>query len=282
MKPTCPRPVPAGPPHSDPQHWDDIFTTTIDTVPIECIRPIDTDRPTWGIYPPGRYQSLDCLGTLHARDTDGLWHVQGTGERHATFADAVRTLRRPPTWPTDRARTVGWARQLLNDPTLLLIDIQTTGLHQPYAAQISALEPDGTLVLEELLNPQADFEPEATSLHGLTQDSTRHAPVFSELLPDLTRLFHGRNLLAYNIRYDHDVIHRELHRHYTDAPAAHAWIKSTHWHDAMRPLAPWTGLWSSRLLAYRYPRLSDLYDATANCRVLLRRLHQAANNQCPY
>ncbi len=99
-----PRYLPPRPPspssdmsRSDPQTWSDIFITTIDTVPIECIRPSDTDRPIWGIYTPGSYRPEDYLGTLHARDTDGLWHVQATGERHASFADAVRTLRRPPT-----------------------------------------------------------------------------------------------------------------------------------------------------------------------------------------
>ncbi|MET9459959.1 hypothetical protein ABZY05_33555 [Streptomyces canus] len=82
---------------SDAQTWSDIFITTIDTVLIECIRPSDTDRPIWSIYTPGSYRPEDYLGTLHVRDTDGHWHVQATGERHASFADAIRTLRRPPT-----------------------------------------------------------------------------------------------------------------------------------------------------------------------------------------
>ncbi|MFJ2847001.1 hypothetical protein ACIPD2_35985 [Streptomyces griseofuscus] len=83
---------------SDALTWSDTFITTIDTIAVECIRPCDTDRRTWSVYSPGSYRPEDYLGTLHARDTDDLWYVQATGERHASFADAVRTLRRPPNW----------------------------------------------------------------------------------------------------------------------------------------------------------------------------------------
>ncbi|MFC7994465.1 hypothetical protein ACFUV2_34920 [Streptomyces pilosus] len=106
MNPCNPPPYLASPStdlsHSDPQTWGDIFITTIDTVPVECIRPSDTDRPTWCIYTPGSYRPEDYLGTLHARDTDGLWHVQATGECHASFADAVRSWKStmPPRAPT--------------------------------------------------------------------------------------------------------------------------------------------------------------------------------------
>ncbi|MEV7817109.1 hypothetical protein AB0P05_41580 [Streptomyces flaveolus] len=105
MNPRNPPPCLASPgtdlSRSDPQTWSDIFITTIDTVPVECIRPSDTDRPTWCIYTPGSYRPEDYLGTLHARDSDGLWHVQTTGERHASFADAVRSCEstEPPWTP---------------------------------------------------------------------------------------------------------------------------------------------------------------------------------------
>ncbi|MFE0061849.1 hypothetical protein [Streptomyces sp. NPDC059003] len=57
---------------SHPRTWSDTFVTTIDTVPVACIRPRDTEEPTWAIYAPDRYRAEDYLGTLHAGDTDGL------------------------------------------------------------------------------------------------------------------------------------------------------------------------------------------------------------------
>ncbi|WP_180356969.1 3'-5' exonuclease [Streptomyces sp. TLI_146] len=248
---------------------------------VECIRASDTDRPAWGVYPPGRYRPGDYLGTLHARDTDGLWHVQATGERHASLADAVRTLRRPSTWPRERDRAATWARQLLADPALLLIDIQTTGLIQPFAAQISAIDGTGTLVLDELLNPRAAFEPHASSLHGLTARTTEHAATFSDLLPTLTGLFHGQHLLAYNVRYDHDVIKRELVRHHKQPAPVNVWLAACRWEDAILPISAWTGLWSAPHHAYRRTRLGGSYNAAAHCRLLLDRLHQLAWSPTP-
>ncbi|GAA2417483.1 hypothetical protein GCM10010388_00100 [Streptomyces mauvecolor] len=92
---------------SNPRTWSDIFTTTIDALPVECVRDPNATLPTWGLYTPGRYRLDDYLGTLHIRDTDNLWHVQATGENHVSFSDAVRALRRPPTWHEDRARAAG-------------------------------------------------------------------------------------------------------------------------------------------------------------------------------
>jgi DNA polymerase-3 subunit epsilon len=262
---------------SNPQTWSDIFITTIDTVPIECIRPSDTDRPTWCIYAPGSYRPEDYLGTLHALDTAGLWHVQATGERHASFADAVRALRRPPTWPRERARAAWWARRLLADPALLIIDVQTTGLTNPFAAQIAATDGSGTLILNELLDPQAEFEPEASTLHGLTEESTRNACTFNDLLPVLAELFHGRHLVAYST-FDQAVIARELHRHLSDPVRVRAWLSSSRWHDAIPPISTWTGLWSTRYHAYRHVKLGSHYAAAANCHLLLRRLQQLADH----
>lgn len=277
-------PLPDSPPPAprtlecDPLTWNDIFTTTIDTVPVECIRPIDTDCPSWAIYPPGCYRPDDYLGALHARDTDGLWHVQTTGERHATFADAVRTLRRPPTWSHERDRAIAWARGLLHDPDLMVIDIQTTGLREPFAAQISAMNADGELVLDELLNPQADFEPEASALHGLTRQSTQHAATFSNLLSTLTEIFHGRHLVAYNIAFDRDVLARELARHHHDPAPADAWLSACRWDDAILPISTWAGLWSAQRRAYRYTRLGSRYESAANCRLLFHRLQVLAHS----
>lgn len=103
----------------------------------------------------------------------------GRGPRPDAPAIADRTGRR---LQRDWDPAPGLSQQALADPALLVIDIQTTGLHRPLAAQISALNPDGTIVFNELLNPQAAFEPEASALHGLTSHNTQHAAIFSDLV----------------------------------------------------------------------------------------------------
>ncbi|MEU9376482.1 hypothetical protein AB0D94_22280 [Streptomyces sp. NPDC048255] len=87
---------------TDPRTWSDIFSTTIDAVPIDCVRPNDTDRPVWSLCSPRCCRPEDYLGTLHARNTGALWHVQTTGELHTSFADAVRALCRQPGHSTSK------------------------------------------------------------------------------------------------------------------------------------------------------------------------------------
>ncbi|MEU6885621.1 hypothetical protein ABZ918_10485 [Streptomyces viridosporus] len=101
---------PAAPGHdSDPQSWHDLFNVIIDTDVIACVRPIDTDRPTWVVYLPGRHPPGDYLGTVHARNTDGRWHIQSTGEHHGCFTEALRSLHRTRI-PTAPARQEDAAR----------------------------------------------------------------------------------------------------------------------------------------------------------------------------
>ncbi|MFE0061850.1 hypothetical protein [Streptomyces sp. NPDC059003] len=153
-----------------------------------------------------------------------------------------------------------------------------TGLASPFAAQIAAVDGRGTLVLNELLNPQAAFEPEASSLHGLTENSTRNAITFNDLLPVLAKLFHGRHLVAYST-FDRATIARELHRYLKDPVRVRAWLSSSRWHDAIPPISTWTGLWSARYHAYRHVKLGSHYAAAANCHLLLRRLQQLAHHR---
>ncbi|MER5550044.1 hypothetical protein ABT072_48580, partial [Streptomyces sp. NPDC002589] len=161
---------------------------------------------------------------------------------------------------------------------LLEVDLDEEG-----GGQIAAVDGSGTLILNELIDPQAEFDPEASSLHGLTREGTCNAATFRDLLPVLTELFHGRRLVAYST-FDQAVIARELNRHLSDPFRVRAWLSSSHWHDAIPPISTWTGLWSTRYHAYRHVQLGSHYEAAANCYLLLRRLQQLANHwteTCP-
>ncbi|MFD7163703.1 3'-5' exonuclease [Streptomyces violascens] len=281
LEPAPGEPHPGEPAHTgldpDPRNWADIFTVTVDTVPVNCIRPIDTDRPTWGIYKDGHHTYTDYLGTLHARtDSDGLWHVQKTQERHTTLADAIRTLRRPQSWQAERERVVDWARAILNDTELLLVDVQTTGLSQPWAVQIGALDHQGRILLDETINPDSSIDPRASALHGITTHRVVSAPTFADLLPQLTNLVTGKRCLAYNVAFDKEVFRRELLRHHRREGPVRRWLAASRWEDAMRPCAVAAGLWSAKYGTYQRQRMGGCYDAVRNCRILLDHVRRLA------
>lgn len=254
---------------ADPDRWDDLLTRDVDGRSVELVRPADTSGPCWAAYESGDY-----LGTV-AVELDGedpVWRVLSTHESFETVADAVRALRRPSSWPRERREASRWARTLLADETLTVVDVETTGLDQAWAVQIAAVDRDGVVIFSEYVDPRADIEPDAIAVHGITPERVAGAPVFGELVEDLAAGLHGRTLVAYNAAFDAGVFERELTRHFGAADAAGEWMAQCRWHDAMVPYAVWRGLWSLKHGTYRAQRLGGSHDAVADCRMLLRKL----------
>ncbi|MCY0923547.1 MULTISPECIES: 3'-5' exonuclease [unclassified Streptomyces] len=253
--------------------WGDLFDCEVDERPVQFVRPADTDRPTWAVYEGGSY-----LGTVNAQAAGDtvMWRSQTTRESHRRLDDAVRALRRPPSWPREREQVSQWARRLLADDSLVALDVETTGLENAFAVQIAAVAPGGTVVFNEYVNPCADIEPAAIAVHGITPQSLTSAPAFGELLPALTDALHGRTVLAYNMPFDRSVLERELVRHHGTAAAAARWFTHSRWEDAMVPYAVWKGLWSVKRGAYRNQRLGGSHDAVSDCQALLAKTGQMA------
>ncbi|MDI3101830.1 3'-5' exonuclease [Streptomyces sp. AN-3] len=256
-----------------PLQLDHLFTRTIDTQDVHFVRPDDTERPTWAVYEDTRY-----LGTVHAQyDTGRHWHVQSLREQHVRLDDAIRAMRRPASWHADHEHVRRWARRILTDRRLVVLDVQTTALTDPWAVQVSLTDAHGNVLLNEHLNPLADISPAATALHGITRRQAAQAPTFAVLIPRLAKLLHGRRCLTYNATFDRTVLQRELHRHFHSSARAADWLGRCTFVDAMQPYAAWKGLWSTHHRSYRYQPLGSSYEAVSNCRLLLTTLKQVGN-----
>ncbi|MFE6311773.1 exonuclease domain-containing protein (plasmid) [Streptomyces enissocaesilis] len=240
---------------------------------MRLVRPGDVERPSWAVYQQEHY-----LGTVHAQpDGDGLWHVQSAAEQHASLDDAVRVLRRPSAWMRQRQRVAWWARAVLADPALLVVDVQTAGLdEQAWAVQFAAMDGEGRTVMNELLDPRRPITAEASALHGITRADVVGAPCFGDVLPRLAGVLDGRRCVAYNAGFDRGVLVRELLRHRATASPAGSFLERVRWEDAMGPATVAEGLWSVGTSRYRRQRLGGAYDAVDKCRVLLQRLHHLA------
>lgn len=201
----------------DPARWDDLMTWDVDGRAVELVRPADTAGPCWAVYESGGY-----LGTVAAELHGGepLWRVQATHESFDSVADAVRALRRPASWPRERQEVTRWARELLNDDTLTVLDLETTGLNDAWVAQIAAVDRDGSALISEYVNPRAEIEPAAIAVHGITPDRVTRAPVFSDFVEELAAVLHDRTVVAYNADFDRGVPKRELTRHFGTTHAA--------------------------------------------------------------
>jgi len=161
----------------------------------------------------------------------------------------------------DREAAAAWARRLLDDPTAVVLDTETTGLHDSARiVEIAALGVDGSVLLDSLVNPGVPIPAESTRIHGITDDMVQGAPSFSDLLVSLTGALINRKVVVYNRDFDKRRLAIELHRHYRTRwvnlekprngqrrihPAARAWLAAQTWEDcAMGAYAEWCGDWT--------------------------------------
>ena len=161
----------------------------------------------------------------------------------------------------DHDAAAGWARKVLDDPAAVVLDTETTGLHDSARiVEIAVLGVDGSVLLDSLVNPGVPIPAEATRIHGITDDMVKDAPGFSDLLVPLTAALHNRKIVIYNREFDKRRLAVELHHHYSARfvnlekprhgrrrihPAARAWLAAHAWEDcAMGAYAEWFGDWT--------------------------------------
>lgn len=161
----------------------------------------------------------------------------------------------------DRDAAAAWARKVLDDPACVVLDTETTGLHDSARiVEIAVVGVDGTVLLNSLVNPGVPIPAEATRIHGITDAAVSTAPSFSDLLVPLTTALHSRKVVIYNRDFDKRRLAIELHHHYSARwvnlekprngrrrihPAARAWLAAQAWEDcAMGAYAEWCGDWA--------------------------------------
>ncbi|UQA96188.1 DEDDh family exonuclease [Streptomyces halobius] len=115
----------------------------------------------------------------------------------------------PAPWPSDYPQ--GYA----------VVDVETTGLARDdriVSAAVYQLDAQGTVQDHwyTLVNPQRD--PGPVWIHGLTSGVLADAPLFPEIVPELSKRLEDRVLVAHNAMFDWSMIAREYARASAVAP----------------------------------------------------------------
>jgi hypothetical protein len=179
-----------------------------------------------------------------------------------------------------RAR-VTWAADALADPDVVVLDTETTGVHDTACVvDLAVVTSAGEVLLNTLVNPGpgVPIPSAATDVHGITDAMVDGAPAFAEILPALTAALAGRRVLIYNAPYDTGVLRWELTRHYdvlgdpAPAESAAAWLAGLAVDDVMVPYSDWVGEWDDYHQENRWQPLGGDHRALGGCRAVLRRL----------
>jgi DNA polymerase-3 subunit epsilon len=91
---------------------------------------------------------------------------------------------------------------LLKNP-LIFFDLETTGINiaSDRIVEISWLkiQPDGRESIQtELVNPTIPIDPQATAIHGISDEDVKDKPTFSEMAQSLANDFEGCDFAGYN------------------------------------------------------------------------------------
>jgi DNA polymerase-3 subunit epsilon len=112
----------------------------------------------------------------------------------------------------------GPLRNLERERPLVVFDLETTGvdLANDRIVQLAMIrvEPEGgEEVFESLVNPERPIPPEATKVHGITDDDVRDQPTFAQIRGPVERMLAGADLAGFNsIAFDQPMLRAELDR----------------------------------------------------------------------
>ncbi len=171
---------------------------------------------------------------------------------------------------TDRDQAILWARRILADETVVILDTETTGLGQEAEiVQIAVIDTAGNVLLDTLVKPQTEIPAEASRIHGITDEMVADAPAF-----DAVQLgIEGKTVVTYNANFDARMIRQSLAQYDKDAPAVKAY------ECAMETYAAYYGEWNDYFGSYKWqPLRGGDHSAKGDCLAtlaLIRKMAQA-------
>lgn len=101
---------------------------------------------------------------------------------------------------------------------LIFFDLETTGTSTEHDRIIQIpthrIDPDGTVENKtRLINPGIPIPPEATAVHGITDEMVQDAPTFKQIAKGLSEYFDGCDFAGYNSNsFEFPMLIQEFHR----------------------------------------------------------------------
>ena len=137
------------------------------------------------------------------------------------------------------------AETLRIERPLTVLDVETTGTNtrRDHVVQFAAssVTPSGEVThINEFINPEMPIPPEVTAIHHITERDVKDKPAFREHAQSLADQLTGHDFVAYNHRFDRDVLTAEFERAGVPSPFVNA-----HWLD---PYKIWLHLEPRKLI----------------------------------
>lgn len=161
----------------------------------------------------------------------------------ASTADGTRDA-------TARDGAVAWARAAIDDPTVVYLDTETTGLDRfAEIVEIAILDAVGRVVFDTLVRPISSIPPAASAIHGICDADLARAPTWREVHASVSAALAGRHVIVYNAAFDRRMVAQSCEWHALAAP-------TPTWSCAMGAYASFRGVRTGGG-SYRRHKLAD-------------------------
>lgn len=185
----------------------------------------------------------------------------------------------------DQEKSAKWAYDLLQVGNFVILDTETTGLgNQAEIVQVALIDHEGNELVNSLIYPTVEIEPEAEAIHGISLESILSAPTFPGVFMDIWREVGKKDLVVYNAEFDLRLIRQSL-RPYdlhvafptSDRRQCRIFLGGGSIHCAMLPYSAWCGEWNSYHGNYRWQKLpGGDHSALGDCRATLELIKRMA------
>lgn len=178
----------------------------------------------------------------------------------------------------DQQAAVQWAQNLLNRQDLVILDTETTGLHNAEICQIAIIDRLGQSLINSYVKPTIPIPKDATRIHGITDRHIKDAPTFPEIYPIIWEALKGKMVCIYNASYDVNVLGCCCKKHNL----------ISFWHPekgatnklccAMEYYSQWVGEWNDYHGNYRWQKLpAGDHSALGDCLATLKIIQKMAS-----
>jgi DNA polymerase-3 subunit epsilon len=154
-----------------------------------------------------------------------------------------------------RNEAIAMARDWLVEEPLFL-DSETTGLsEESEIVSIGIVDLNGKVLVDEYVRPRLPIPPEATEIHGISNEKVRDCRTFEDVYLDKVEpILKGRCLVIYNASFDTRMLNQSLGR------------KVAPWRRvecAMLLSAKWRAIWGRT--DWKWPKLGEMADCLDVC-----------------
>lgn len=155
---------------------------------------------------------------------------------------------------TEQSKTQTYFWNMVRREQFLVLDTETTGLKVGEIVQIAIVDHTGNELLNTLVKPVLAIPPDATNIHGITDEMVSSAPGWNIVAPQVIDIIKGRDVIVYNATYDRKMMHQS-DEHWTSERTV--WRELCNWHCAMEAYAEHYGDYNSWHGSYRWQSLTN-------------------------